>query len=136
MVRSGAASASAGSRAVDLFSVAGERPAIPYEDTALPAYFFRAPNSLPGEPRPLVVINNGGDGATSQAWVQGGAAAGERGYHRVAFDGPGRQAALFEQGSRSAPTARRCLPRCSTRCRGSGPVWRSLDADASCRIDP
>jgi hypothetical protein len=37
-----------------------------------------------------VVINNGGDGATSQAWVQGGAAAGERGYHRVAFDGPGQ----------------------------------------------
>jgi hypothetical protein len=35
-----------------------------------------------------VVINNGGDGAASQAWVQAAPAAGERGYHRVAFDVP------------------------------------------------
>jgi Prolyl oligopeptidase family len=31
-------------------------------------------------------------------WVQGGAAASERGYHWMTFDGPGQQAALFEQG--------------------------------------
>jgi hypothetical protein len=45
-----------------------------------------------------VVLNNGSDGATSQMWVEGGAAAAERGYHWMTFDGPGQQAALFEQG--------------------------------------
>jgi hypothetical protein len=83
--------------AVDLFPVPGERLTIPYENTTLPGYFFRAPDAQPGEPRPLVVINNGSDGATSQMWVYGGAAASERGYHWMTFDGPGQQAALFEQ---------------------------------------
>jgi len=84
--------------AVDLFAVPGERLTIPYEDTTLPGYFFRAPDAEPGERRPLVVINNGSDGTTSQMWTCGGAAAGERGYHWMTFDGPGQQAALFEQG--------------------------------------
>ncbi|MBV9195341.1 MAG: prolyl oligopeptidase family serine peptidase [Solirubrobacterales bacterium] len=84
--------------AVDLFPAPGERVAIPYEQTTLQAYFFRAPDSRPGESRPLVVVNNGSDGATSQMWVHGGAAASHRGYHWMTFDGPGQQAALFEQG--------------------------------------
>jgi Prolyl oligopeptidase family len=84
--------------AVDRFTVPGERLEIPYEGTTLPGYFFRAPDAAPGERRPLVVINNGSDGATSQMWMCGGAAAGERGYHWMTFDGPGQQAALFEQG--------------------------------------
>ena len=82
--------------AVDLFPVPCERVTIPYEHTTLPGYFFRAPDAEPGERRPLVVIN-GSDGATSQMWVYGGAAASERGYHWMTFDGPGQQAALFEQ---------------------------------------
>lgn len=85
-------------RVVDLQVVPGERLAIPYEDTTLPGYFFRPPDAAPGEPRPLVVMNNGSDGATSQMWVEGGAAASERGYHWMTFDGPGQQAALYEQG--------------------------------------
>ena len=85
-------------RAVDLFAVPGERVTIPYEDTTLPGYFFRAPDADPGERRPLMVINNGSDGTTSQMWTRGGAAASERGYHWMTFDGPGQQAALFEQG--------------------------------------
>ncbi len=84
--------------AVDRFAVPGERVEIPYEGTTLPGYFFRAPDAAPGEDRPLVVINNGSDGATSQMWMYGGAAASERGYHWMTFDGPGQQAALFEQG--------------------------------------
>ena len=64
----------------------------------MPGFFFRAPDAAPGEARPLVVVNNGSDGATSQMWVQGGAAASERGYHWMTFDGPGQQALLFEQG--------------------------------------
>ena len=85
-------------RIVDRFPVPGERVAIPYEGTTLPAYFFRAPDAAPGEARPLVVINNGSDGATSQMWHHGGAAASERGYHWMTFDGPGQQATLFEAG--------------------------------------
>jgi hypothetical protein len=84
-------------RVVDLQPVPGERVAIRYADTTLPGYFFRAPDAAPGEPRPLVILNNGSDGATSQMWVEGGAAASERGYHWMTFDGPGQQAAFYEQ---------------------------------------
>jgi hypothetical protein len=85
-------------RVVDLLPVPGERLQIPYEGTALPGYFFRAPDAAPGQPRPIVVINNGSDGATADMWRYGGAAAAERGYHWMTFDGPGQQAALFELG--------------------------------------
>lgn len=74
----------------------GERIQIPYEDTPMPGYFFRAPDAGPDGKRPLVVLNNGSDGATSQMWLQGGAAAAERGYHWMTFDGPGQNALLFE----------------------------------------
>jgi hypothetical protein len=84
-------------RIVDLQPVPGERLSIPYENTSLPGFFFRAPGAAPGERRPLVVINNGSDGATSAMWLEGGAAAAERGYHWMTFDGPGQQAALYEQ---------------------------------------
>ena len=50
---------------VDLAAVPGERLQLPYQDTTLPGYFFRAPDAAPGERRPLVVLNNGSDGATS-----------------------------------------------------------------------
>jgi Prolyl oligopeptidase family len=83
-------------RIVDLSG--GERLDIPYEGTKLPGFFFRAPGAGPGERRPVVVVNNGSDGPTPQMWVQGGAAAAARGYHWMTFDGPGQQAALFEQG--------------------------------------
>ncbi len=82
-------------KAVDLAPVPGERIQIAYEDRALPGYFFRAPDAKPGEPRPLVVMNNGSDGATSSMALLGGIAANERGYHWMTFDGPGQQAALF-----------------------------------------
>ncbi len=85
-------------RIVELAPVPGERLCIPYERTELPAFFFRAPDASPAERRPLVILNNGSDGATSQMWVHGGAGASERGYHWMTFDGPGQQAALFEQG--------------------------------------
>ncbi len=85
-------------RIVDLTAVPGQRIAIAYDGTTLPGYFFPAPDARPGERRPLVVVNNGSDGATSQSWLLAGAAAGERGYHWMTFDGPGQQAALFEHG--------------------------------------
>jgi Prolyl oligopeptidase family len=82
---------------LDLTSVPGERVAIAYEDCALPAFFFPA-TSTGNRRRPLVVVNNGSYQATSDMWVQAGAAAAERGYHWLTFDGPGQQAMLFEHG--------------------------------------
>ncbi|HEX3977362.1 MAG TPA: hypothetical protein VHW96_13935 [Solirubrobacteraceae bacterium] len=72
----------------------GERLAVPYEDTALPGYFFSGGKGR----RPLVIVDPGGRACTSQAWVDAGAAAHARGYHWMTFDGPGRQAALRHQG--------------------------------------
>jgi hypothetical protein len=83
---------------VDLSPAPGERIRIPYERTELAGYFFRAPDAEPGEPRPLVVMVNGSDGTTAAMWGHGGAAAAERGYHWMTFDGPGQQYALYEQG--------------------------------------
>lgn len=85
-------------KVVDLSPVPGERLAIPYEGTTLPGWFFRAPDAAPGEARPLVVMNNGSDGASANMWVQGGAAAAERGWHWMTFEGPGQQSVLFDQG--------------------------------------
>ncbi len=82
---------------VDQLPVPGERIEIPYEATALRGYFFRAPDAAPGEPRPVVILNNGSDGTTAAMWGHGGAAASERGYHWMTFDGPGQQHALYEQ---------------------------------------
>lgn len=80
---------------LELSPAPGERISIAYEDTTLPGFFFPAPNAA-GEVRPLVVVNNGSYQATSEMWVQAGAAATERGYHWLTFDGPGQQAALLE----------------------------------------
>lgn len=72
-----------------------ERVAIPYEGTELVGYVLR-----PGEggPRPAIILNNGSDGPVNAMWVQGGAAAVERGYVAITFDGPGQGHALLEQG--------------------------------------
>jgi hypothetical protein len=84
-------------RSVDLAATPVERLQVPYEGTTLPGYFFRAPDARPGERRPLVVLNNGSDGATPHMGLRGLAAL-ERGYHAMTFDGPGQQATLFLQG--------------------------------------
>jgi len=73
-----------------------EQVAIPYEGTELEGYVFR---STAGEgPRPLVILNNGSDGPVSAMWLQGAAAALDRGYDAITFDGPGEGAALWRQG--------------------------------------
>ena len=82
---------------LDLSPVPGERVAIAYEDRTLPAFFFPAKGPA-DKRRPLVVVNNGSYQATSEMWAQAGAAAADRGYHWLTFDGPGQQAMLFEHG--------------------------------------
>ena len=81
---------------LELSRVPGERVAIAYENTTLPGFFFPAVGAE-GKRSPLVVVNNGSYQATSEMWAHTGAAAADRGYHWVTFDGPGQQASLFEQ---------------------------------------
>jgi len=82
-------------RAAGLFSPPFERVLIPYEDTTLPGYFLRADGG--GARRPTVILNNGSDGQNVDLWAYGGAAALERGYHALIFEGPGQGAMLFER---------------------------------------
>lgn len=69
---------------------------IPYDGTTLPGYFFRAGGDR-GR-RPAVILLGGYDGTAEELYFFNGAAALERGYHVLAFDGPGQGAALLQQG--------------------------------------
>ena len=72
-----------------------EKVQIPYEDTTLPGYLFKVNGS--GRSRPLLLLNNGSDSDAADMYLMGGAAALERGYNALAYDGPGQGAALFLQ---------------------------------------
>lgn len=60
---------------------------IPFEGTVLHGYLYRS--AAPG-PRPTVVMHSGFDGSVEEMHFFGAAAAVERGYHVLAFDGPGQ----------------------------------------------
>lgn len=68
---------------------------IPYDDTTLDAWLFRAEESE--EPRRTLVFNNGSDGPVTAAWVQGIAEALARGWNAVTFDGPGQNSTLVRK---------------------------------------
>jgi len=69
--------------------------AIPYENNTLPGYFYRA--GEPGVPRPTVIMHTGFDGTAEEMHFQGVAAGAERGYHVLAFDGPGQGGAVHRE---------------------------------------
>lgn len=71
---------------------------IPYEDTHLEGYLFHPAGGAAGEPLPTVILNNGSDGPVNAMWTQGGAAAVERGWRALTFDGPGQGVALHRDG--------------------------------------
>ncbi|GHS88389.1 dipeptidyl aminopeptidase [Actinomycetota bacterium] len=73
---------------------------IPYEGTVLHGYFYRAATASGADdgPRPTVVMHNGFDGTAEELHFFGAAAAVERGYHVLTFDGPGQPAALRRDG--------------------------------------
>lgn len=68
---------------------------IPYENTELHGFFFKA--SREKTKRPLLILNNGSDGSLLDMWTQGGAGAVARGYNCLTFDGPGQGYALWKQ---------------------------------------
>jgi alpha-beta hydrolase superfamily lysophospholipase len=69
---------------------------IPYENTTLPGYFFRA--GPEPAPRAAVILTGGYDGTAEELYFSNGAAALARGYNVLAFDGPGQGTALIRQG--------------------------------------
>lgn len=79
-----------------------ERVGIPYEDSALPGYFFRAPAG-DGEPAATLVAVNGSDGSLAALWAACVAPALRRGYNVLVFDGPGQQSQLFQLGTTFRP---------------------------------
>ncbi|WP_410594259.1 alpha/beta hydrolase family protein [Amycolatopsis sp. lyj-23] len=74
---------------------------IPYEDTTLPAYLFLVDDS--GAPRPTVVFHGGIDSTLEEYYVAIAVGALRRGYHVLAFDGPGQGAPLRRQGLHFRP---------------------------------
>lgn len=82
------------SKAGRLFSPQFESVEIPYEETTLPGYFFRADNS--GERRPTLILNTGFDGTAEELYFSASGAL-RRGYNCLTFDGPGQGRAIREQ---------------------------------------
>lgn len=82
--------------AAALFTPAIEPVEIPYEDTVLPGYLYRADES--GTSRPTVIMFNGFDGTAEEMHFVGAAAAVERGYTVLSFDGPGQPGTRHHQG--------------------------------------
>jgi pimeloyl-ACP methyl ester carboxylesterase len=82
--------------AAELMRPAAEVLEVPFEDSTLPGYFFRAGDD--GRPRATVILTGGYDGTAEELYFANGAAALSRGYNVLAFDGPGQGAALIERG--------------------------------------
>ena len=78
-----------------LFDPPFEFVRIPYGHTWLPGYFLRPDDSAVR--RPTVILNNGSDGQNVDLLAFGGAAALERGYNALIFEGPGQGSVLFER---------------------------------------
>ncbi len=85
--------------AAALFTPAIEVVEIPYEQTVLHGYFYRATGSEgDAAPRPTMVLHSGFDGGAEELHYCGAAAGAERGYHVLSFDGPGHPAARHLDG--------------------------------------
>lgn len=82
--------------AADLFDPPIEAVRIPYEDTALPGYFYRVDDS--NVPRPTIIIQTGFDGTQEELYCGGAVAAVRRGYNCLTFEGPGQGEVVREQG--------------------------------------
>jgi alpha-beta hydrolase superfamily lysophospholipase len=72
---------------------------IPFEGTALPAYFIPAAGRA-NQVRPLLILTNGYDATVTDTYFASAVAATQRGYDCLIFDGPGQGSALYQQGLR------------------------------------
>ena len=91
-------------RAAQLMNPAPKRVKIPYEGTTLPGWWVPADLGTahptggdPDGPRPTLLFHGGFDSTEEELYFTGGAAAARRGYHVLAFAGPGQGSALRDQ---------------------------------------
>jgi pimeloyl-ACP methyl ester carboxylesterase len=82
--------------AVKLMSTPVEQILIPYEGTALPGYFYRSDDSA--NRRPTLIVHGGYDSTGEELYLMIAAAAVQRKYHCLTFEGPGQGAVIREQG--------------------------------------
>jgi pimeloyl-ACP methyl ester carboxylesterase len=82
-------------KAAELFDPPFEAVEIPYEGTTLPGYFFSVDDS--GQRRPTVVTMTGMDGYLEETYFSVIAAALERGYNGLTYDGPGQGGVLRQR---------------------------------------
>jgi pimeloyl-ACP methyl ester carboxylesterase len=90
--------------AAQLMNPAPERVSFPYEGTTLPGWWIPADLGAahptggdPDGPRPTLLYHGGFDSTEEELYFSGGAAAARRGYHVLAFAGPGQGSALRDQ---------------------------------------
>jgi len=91
-------------RAAELMNPAPQRVSFPYADTTLPGWWIPADLGTahptggdPDGPRPTLLYHGGFDSTEEELYFSGGAAAARRGYHVLAFAGPGQGSALRDQ---------------------------------------
>lgn len=82
-------------KAGKLFDPPVEEVKIKYANTTLPGYFYRVDEG--GKKRPLVIIQTGFDGTQEELYAGVVAAALQRGYNCLTFEGPGQGKVLREQ---------------------------------------
>lgn len=63
---------------------------IPYGDDFIPAYWISPVSETPGEKKRVIMMFSGFDGTSEEMYFQCGAAALDRGYSLLLFDGPGQ----------------------------------------------
>ena len=91
-------------RAAQLMNPSPQPVRLPYEDTTLPGWWIPADlgtanptGGAPDGPRPTLLFHGGFDSTEEELYFTGGAAAARRGYHVLAFAGPGQGSALRDQ---------------------------------------
>jgi alpha-beta hydrolase superfamily lysophospholipase len=82
-------------QAVNLMDTPVEQVLIPSEGTFLPGYYYRPDDSH--RPRPTLVVHGGYDSTGEELYFLIAAAAMQRGYACLTFEGPGQGALLREQ---------------------------------------
>jgi pimeloyl-ACP methyl ester carboxylesterase len=84
-------------KATEHFPYSFESKEISYENTTIPAYFYKTPLSS-SSPRPTLVVHTGFDGTQEELYSQCVVAALERGYNCLTFEGPGQGRVIRKQG--------------------------------------
>jgi hypothetical protein len=79
--------------AAGLMTPSFTKVAIPYRGRRLPGWLLTPAG--PAVRRPTVILNNGSDGQNIDSYVYGGAAALDRGWNALIFEGPGQGSNLF-----------------------------------------